>query len=260
MASKLAESFALCERVKALSGGKALVSFSGGKDSLATLDVVVRVFGAENVTAFHRYLVKGLEVIEKPLLAALMRYPGVRFEQVPDPDLARMMKNGVLGPPRNDTKGMKVLREEDVINVVRKRAGAQWVAFGQRRTDSLTRRIAMKRWGLVWESGSKFYPIGDWRDVEVYDYLKQRKIPIPTRMGGTENLAGVSGFGLDPWTLWYLSQHHPADYARVVEAFPWAPAQIVRIAMYPELAGIEQAVVRKPKMATPKYATTKGAK
>lgn len=51
-----------------------LVAVSGGKDSLATLDVCIRHFGRENVTGFLMELVPGLECEWRSIRAVERRF------------------------------------------------------------------------------------------------------------------------------------------------------------------------------------------
>jgi len=46
---------------------RVLVAYSGGKDSIATLDLCVKTFGIENVECFFMYFIPGLRCVEDEL-------------------------------------------------------------------------------------------------------------------------------------------------------------------------------------------------
>ena len=53
---------------------RALVGFSGGKDSLACLDMAVKVYGVKNVVPFIMEFMPGLRITDEMTKPALARY------------------------------------------------------------------------------------------------------------------------------------------------------------------------------------------
>jgi len=86
-----------CKRAAALSGGSIVVGCSGGKDSLVTLDVIMRSRAFARVELLAMELVPDLDLFRKPVLRAAARY-GVPVHFVPHWDTARLLKNAVLRP------------------------------------------------------------------------------------------------------------------------------------------------------------------
>jgi 3'-phosphoadenosine 5'-phosphosulfate sulfotransferase (PAPS reductase)/FAD synthetase len=230
-------------RAAELSGGSIMVGLSGGKDSLTTLDICCREF--ERVEAFYMYLVKGLECVERSVIAAADRHK-VKLHMVPHWDLARMFKYAVLRPHVNGVgKKLNVLKLRDTEAHLRKETGINWFAYGERGSDSFARWFYTHLNDGVHIPWRRCFPIWDWRDREVHDYVRARKIPVPPRIG-REGYGGTSGFNLQPENLAWLQEHYPEDYARVLRVFPYAGSQVKRL----ELGhGKKKARVRRGKRA-----------
>ena len=74
------------------------------------------------------------------------------------------------------------------------------------------------------ENSTKLYAIWDWRDGDVYAYLKARKIPLPPKFGVVGRTS--TGLSLETDTLVWLRDQHPADYAVLLRSFPYIPAML----------------------------------
>lgn len=214
---------------------RVIVGVSGGKDSVVTLDLCVRAFGASNVHAFFMQFVPGLESVEGPAIAACKR-AGVSLTMTPHWAVSHVLRAGTLAPPRPGIEKVRLLKLGDVEARVRKEIGDYWITYGWRAADSITRRVMFKRWGHVWAKPRRFFPIATWRTDEIKGYLRMHKIPIPPRFGSAID-GGPSGFDLSPNCLRYMRDHHLSDYRRVLKLFPFADAQLARERFYPELQG-----------------------
>ncbi len=76
---------------------RCLVALSGGKDSLAVLDLACQCF--DLVECFHMWLVPGLECESGPVTAAAARH-GVKVHEIPHWHLGRLFKAGTFSPRR----------------------------------------------------------------------------------------------------------------------------------------------------------------
>lgn len=197
-----------------------IVAVSGGKDSLVTLDLCCRA--GIPVAAFFMYLVPDLDVEEKHLRAAERRHR-LKIHRVPSPMLNLMLRKGELCPPQD----LPVVKPVDVENQVRRLTGMRWIASGMRKQDSLQRRGMLNQCGCCWEKFGRLYPIGEWSHRNVFDYLRSRKIPIPVMLNAKVN--GTSGVNpVDPQCLTYLREHHPGDFRKLLQAFPYAESVLFR--------------------------------
>lgn len=203
---------------------KVLVAVSGGKDSLCTLDVCVRHFGRENVTGFLMELVKGLEVEWQHARRLEKRY-GIKIHGVPHWTLSHYLRENAYRPYVTGSENIKALKQPDVEAFVRKELGAEWIAWGNRAADSVVRNAYLKRIYGVDEKQRRFYPLWAWKKPDVYGYLHARKLPVPGITGGRVQMGGVS---LDPACLRWLRDHHPKDYRKILDVFPFAEAAIIK--------------------------------
>lgn len=206
------------------------VGISGGKDSVVTLDLCVKEFGAENVVGWFMWMVPDLASVEGPAIQAAARV-GVQLHKVPHWHVSNLFRNAVLMPPRREK--IKQQKLADTEAHVRRLTGVDWITYGWRADDSITRRIMFKRWGEIWdrEPSRRFFPIAHWHVRDVLGYLRANRLPIPPRFGGNSE-GGPSGFDLSVPTLRYLKEHHPDDYQRVLKQHPFAEAQLIHAEMH----------------------------
>lgn len=212
---------------------RVLVGVSGGKDSIVTLDLAVSVLGASRVVPFFMRIVEGLECETGPVRRICARY-GLEDALITLPHwtLSRMYRDGVLRLYVDGAENIKRLRMADVEHWLREKTGIYWFAYGHRCVESIVRNAMLKRDGMNgcdWRGGH-LYPIWDWKNADVFSYMRSKELPIPKPLGPV----GVNrnGFSLTPEFLMWLRDTWPEDYARVCKVFPLAPAQIARFEMH----------------------------
>ena len=213
--------------IRSVGAPRVLLMFSGGKDSLAMADLCVRELGAENVEAVYMYVVKGLQAFEAPVDSGARRL-GIKLHKIPHWMLSQALKLGVFMPRYAAAKHIKKERLADAERRAREVSGLEWIGSGWKRPDSIQRHIVLSAWGPVYEKGRRFFPLFDWTNRDVVAYLEARKIRRPIRIGAY-NDEGGSGFDLRPSTLLYLREHHPDDFAKMLEVFPWAEIPLMRL-------------------------------
>lgn len=224
MPSKLATASERAARASQMSGGSILVGLSGGKDSLVTLDICCRAFS--HVEAYFMYLCRGLHCVEDQVEQAAKR-ANVPLHFVPHWDLARIAKYAVLRPHVDAAEKLPELKLRDVEHYLTKKTGISWFAYGERATDSMTRRLHHRKVDGIHNRGAeggKVAPIWDWLDADVYGYMRARKIPTPVRFGNDTSRMG--GFALTDSCLSWLRRTHPEDWLALLRSFPFAEAMI----------------------------------
>lgn len=225
------ESLELLRRLRDSGATEIVCAVSGGKDSLAVLDLCHRAFPTSEgctVHGFFLWLVEGLECEERFLRAAESRY-GMVIHRLPSPTRAFFLRNSVLTKRRTDIEGSirRDLRWGDIEAIMRSRTGADWFAYGHRITDSLQRRAMIQSSGGILEKPRRIYPIWDWKPRDVFGYLRARNIVIPPMFGSMRHkTAGVSP--TDPEAMLFLKQNWPADYEKLVRVFPGIETLIYR--------------------------------
>lgn len=197
---------------------------SGGKDSLCTLDVCVRHFGADRVVGVLMYLVKDLEVEWQHARKLEKRY-GIKIHGVPHWTLSHFLKENAYRPYVVGAENIKALRQPDVEAFIRKEHDIDWLAWGNRAADSVVRNAYLKRIRGVDHKFRRLYPLWTWKKPDVYGYLKGRKLPIPAITGGRVQMGGVS---LTAECLSWLRDNHPGDLRKILDVFPFAEALLFR--------------------------------
>jgi len=202
-----------------------LVSYSGGKDSLAVMEMCVKIFGASRVKAFFWYTVPDLEVCNKQMRFCRERW-GVDPVQIPHWDMVKCMANGLWC---DATPGLDDMPELDLklgyayaLSVT----GSQIVATGMKEADGMPRRHFFAN---IRDSGNPFWhrlvhPIREWSKKDVIDYLKANSIPVPEAEKG----AVTTGVGLVHDALCWLHDKHPEDFQKLLRWYPYAMAAIKR--------------------------------
>lgn len=195
-----------------------IVMFSGGRDSLATLDLCARAF--DRVVCAYLWVVPGLRCVEGPLERACEN-AGAELVRLPHWTLIRYMQAGTYNV-RTRGHHLKQLRWVDMEEHLREVTGLLWVASGSRADDSWVRRLQSRRFGTVNHRSHRLTPLHDWRAREVSDYLRARSIPAPPPDMWGQKGARSQGFELTRTCLGWLRAKYPQDYQRVLEWFPLA--------------------------------------
>lgn len=221
----LAESARLLGDVGSGAPAGVIVGLSGGKDSLVTLDLCVREFGADRVKAFHMYVVKGLRCVEDGLRRCERRY-GVEVLFVPHWRLGLAYKYATYMPHRPRADGWRDTRLVDVEQVVRAKLGALWIAYGHRMNDSIERVGMLSRNGGLDGPGRRVYPLRSWNEASVVAYMRARRIQPPPKL--TILKRSMTGVNFQEDTLMAIRERYPEDFEKIVEKFPYLPAKLVR--------------------------------
>lgn len=200
-----------------------LVAFSGGKDSLVTLDLCCKIF--PKVVAFHKWLVPGLEVIERQLDIARNRYK-VPVLEYPSASFFEAQRDGLFCNPAPELQDMEDISLAETFYWPRMDTGIQLMATGMRASDGLKRRQFFANIRATGKSdwANTIFPIEHWRKIDVLTYLKVNKIPLPPAEKGSV----TSGVGLNTESLLWLHDEFPRDFAKLKRFFPYIEAVVKR--------------------------------
>jgi phosphoadenosine phosphosulfate reductase len=214
----LSTSRALLRTAATEHGGAVLVGLSGGKDSLATLDLCMQAF--DRVEAYFMYMVEGVAIAEAPMVAAAHRY-GIKVHRFPHWLLGRFIKNAVYMPHRGSTSDWPNTKMTDIELAARDASGIALLAYGHRMDESLERRGMLHSFAGYNRAQRRVYPLWNWSKRDVVAYLRGRRIPVPEM-----KLRGIDP--TDPACMQLLREKYPDDYAKVLQVFPFAGAQFAR--------------------------------
>lgn len=196
------------------------LAFSAGKDSHVVADLASKIF--PQVTGFYLFRIEGLKVIERLCLRA-KRLWNMDVIHYPHFDLSRCYGNAILQPHWTALDEVPVIKFKDVEMRFRSETGIEWIAYGWRRSDSLSRAlILVHNGGIDWEN-KRVYPIARWSRQDVLSYLRMKKIPRPPTFGRAEQ----GGVDFHPLAMAWIKENYPDDFEKIRKDFPYVEAQII---------------------------------
>lgn len=194
-----------------------LVAFSGGKDSVVTLDVCVRHFA--HVEGFFMYQVRGLSFQESILRYYEDKY-GIPIHRIPHFELSQWLRYGLF---RHCDFDCPIVSVKETYDYMRENTDIWWIAAGERIADSVWRRAMIKSSGTIDPKRGRFFPIAEWSKADVMAYIKQRNL----RVGAESSRLGFSFRSLMGRDLLKIQKYFPQDYARIRRWFPLVDVSII---------------------------------
>lgn len=219
----------LCQYMAERCNRRTVLSFSGGKDSLAAWLQLRDYF--DEIVPFYMYLIPDLEFAEQGL-TYYENFFDTRIIRLPHPSLYRMLGTWVFQPPQHclllESIGMAKFDYDDVYECVKKDyklPDGIFTALGVRAADSPNRHTAMKRYGPVNETRQVFYPVYDWKKARLMQGIRESG----AKLAPDYALFARSFDGIDYRFLAPIKEHYPNDYARILEFFPLAELELKRM-------------------------------
>lgn len=199
-----------------------IVGFSGGKDSIVTLDLCFRYF--RNVKLYFMYLVPGLEFQEKMLRWYENKY-NTEIIRVPHFEVSEFLKYGSFTLYDHD---VDIVGITDTYEYIRQKTGIHWIAAGERCADSIVRNAMIKQSGSIDYKRGRFYPIAYWKKNDVMQYIKHKKLYLSPE----QKKLGFSFRSLAGSELAVIKENYPEDYKKILKIYPFAEAGVVRYQTY----------------------------
>jgi phosphoadenosine phosphosulfate reductase len=202
---------------------RVLIGYSGGKDSIAVVDLAVK--RGLHVEAFFMYFVPNMDYSAYWVEFAAKTW-GIKVWQYLHWDTVTQLRAGTF---RGTQLAIPPISVTDIERKARTDSGIEWIGYGMRSQDSLERRGMMASWpgGVCGDARGKiFCPLKDWSARDVKAYLSRANLPIP-KVGYRDTVG--SGIDFEPETMAWLREFWPADYARILKIFPFAAAQADRL-------------------------------
>jgi phosphoadenosine phosphosulfate reductase len=198
------------------------VGFSGGKDSLVTLDLCRRVF--PKVHAFFMWTVAPDLGFQARYLDFMANKMGVNLIRLPHWSLGARLRYNYMRPGSKCTQDCCLLDISDIQAEVTRLTGCKWFAYGFSRYDSLERNAMLRRCGGLDLKGHYVYPVMNFTRWAIFSYLRQHRIPLPIDY----YMFGHSFGRIGPLELPSIKARFPSDYEKIETYFPHAQAQITR--------------------------------
>ena len=201
-----------------------IVAFSGGKESIVTLDLCFRYF--KNVKPFFMYICPDLSFQERTLEWYEKRYQ-TEIIRVPHMDVSEFFHYGSFRKPDYT---FPIVSINDIYKWVRLETDTWWIAAGERIDDSIVRRAMMKKSGSIDVQRGRFYPVSAWKKREIMDYIKFHNLYLSI----DSRKLGFSFCSLWGKELSMLKQYFPDDYQKILRLYPFAAAGVKRFEEYGE--------------------------
>ena len=208
----------LFETVKTASriSDSCIVCFSGGKDSIVTLDLCARYF--KRIHVVFMYSVPGLSFQEANLRWYEEKY-GIEIERIPHFMISEWMRYGIF---RKEDYSVPIVKPLDVYQYLRLSSDMWWIAAGERIADSIVRRAMIKNSGSIDDKRGRIYPVAHWNKAEVMRYIQYHKLKLSPESA----VLGHSFRSLEPSEMALLKKHYPKDYEKVAEWYPFVEAAV----------------------------------
>lgn len=194
-----------------------LVGFSGGKDSLAVMDIATRTF--KRVVAFHMYTVPGLRLVDRDINAMKERW-NVPVVFYPHIAFLTALGTGLYGNEPEWSNDVPIPTLREMYDWIMHDTKIPLILSGAKKSDSMARRRFFAN-TASWDD--IVYPIKDWNKFDVLSYLRAQKIPVPESSGVAQSRIDFSS----PSLVW-LHDEHPEDFVKLCEWFPYAEAAVKR--------------------------------
>lgn len=198
-----------------------LVGFSGGKDSVVTLDVCMKHFA--HVEGFFMYQVRGLSFQEATLRYYEDKY-GIPIHRIPHFELSEWLRYGLFRPY---DFSCPIVSVKETYDYMRENTDIWWIAAGERIADSVWRRAMIKSAGTIDPKRGRFFPIAEWSKADVQAYIRQHKLHV----GAESSRLGFSFRSLSGKDLTIIKSAFPNDYEKIKKWFPLLDVSIINYEM-----------------------------
>lgn len=224
----------LCKRLAAEHKGVAVLSFSMGKDSIASYIQMRKYF--DKVYPVFLYMVPGLE-FQQEQIAYYEKQIGERIQQFPNPGFYKQLNCFMYQSLENlDVIWDADLYEaeyDDIFALAKMDLNISqdtYTGVGNRMSDSLNRRTSIIKYGPFNLKRKQFFPVFDWTTSEVVEAIRESGIRLPIDY----KIWGRSFDGFDFRFLDGLKTHFPNDFRKVQEVFPLVDLELIRFQQFSE--------------------------
>lgn len=227
---KFENSFELCGHIKKEYGDKVMLSFSCGKDSLASW-IFLESQGFEVFPVYFYYLIPDLEFVEESLIYYERKF-NKRIQRFPHPTTIQTYGTGIY---QHDFYSIKFDKAEynifwghtDTMKFAKHDLGLTMntpTAIGLSTANNPTRRIVLSRFGSFNEKELTFYPVFDMKERFLLKLIFSRGIKLPIDY----KIWGRSFDGINARFLKGLNKHFPNDYKKIKEAYPLIEIELLK--------------------------------
>lgn len=247
MINKFAQTMQIIRGVRQQTDTAILYYSAGGKDGIALLDMLASVFS--KVICYYMYLIPDLDHIKPYITWAEQHYKNVEVRQIPHFQRDLWLANGFFCEP---VEGIKPRSIGDLEEQVRQETGLHYAFSGMKGVDGYMKRMRLKMYGkkgYITDKGM-VYPIANWTNKEVLQYIKSRNLISPfVYLEGDVS----QGFNISLDCMLLMRYRYPHDFERIMEEFPYSGKLLWDFCGGRIPQGQEKAVAKTLKMLNMEY-------
>lgn len=218
----------LCEEIAQLTSGTCLLGFSRGKDSIAAWIYLKQFF--HTIIPFHCASIPHLSFVDTSL---------DYYERVFETKIIKCLSGEVsraidslIFQPLEDEQDIDALElwnydNHHIIELIKEECGIPdvWCAFGINATDSIDRRIYIKKNQGRNEEQKTFYPCFDWTKQQIIEAIDLAGIKLPRDyLLANRSFAGIPNYR----HIARMDEVFPDDMEKIETLFPFIRAQLAR--------------------------------
>lgn len=197
---------------------RVLLFHSGnGKDSIALLDMLSPKF--KFVQCVYMYMVPDLIHINKYIYWAEKRYKNAKFIQTPHYAYYNYKKYGFADSEQVNYAQYNL---STIADKIIEQTGIEWSVYGFKQSDSLNRRLMLRGYEdeILNLKNKKIYPLSKWKNKEVLQYIRKRRLIEPLKYGNTGNTRSQGTDITDLSFLLWCRKNEPRDLQKIIAEYP----------------------------------------
>lgn len=208
-----------------------MLSFSGGKDAIAAWLRLKPYF--KKIVPYYMFTVPNLAFIETGL-RYYEDFFNTKIYRVPQPGLNARINTFTYASPefKNFLIKYDILMPEfsrdDIRDMLAEFLGlkeqAYWTATGVSAHDNIARRMMAHKHGAINRKRKVFYPLIDYKKLDVVAALHDAKIKLPYEY----TFLGRSFDGIAFEYIYGVRQEFPEDYKKLLEVYPMLEVEFKR--------------------------------
>jgi sulfate adenylyltransferase subunit 2 len=204
--------------LKNLKLDEAIIFFTGGKDSIASLDLIRPYIN--NLIGIYLEYIPGLKFKDNIFKYYEERY-NFKIIKRPHPQWFLYQINKVYGIENKIEKKIKKidLKLGKFYKLYKNELNIKWSILGEKRSDDITRARKIYKTTPIDKENNIIYPVAYFSDKEIFKYIKQKKLILPKEYYETRATHEMNTpFSKD--SLLYFKENFYEDYEKIINIFP----------------------------------------
>ena len=195
---------------------EAILYFSGGKDSIVSLDLIRP--HVNNLVCIFLENIQGLIYRDELFNYYEKRYK-VKILKRFHPDYYKWQKKQVYGMENNATElKLTDLKVGKFYKKYRTELNIEWMILGEKRSDDITRARKFYRYSEIDQVNKIIYPVAYFSNKEIFEYIKIKKL-LQLKCYDFDYNHEITGYFSKDVLNWF-KDNYLKDYYTILETFP----------------------------------------